>query len=80
VFANPVLRLLIGRLAIFMAAFGILTLLPFDIDPMLMFVIAFFVSMIASIFLLKRTREEVGEKVVASVEKRQQAKRGKKQA
>ncbi|BBH69287.1 hypothetical protein ACTI_59720 [Actinoplanes sp. OR16] len=79
-FANPVLRLLLGRLAIFMAALGILTLLPFGLDPLLRFVIAFFISMIASVFLLKRTREQVGEQVVTSVEKRQarkQASRGR---
>ncbi|MEU4689639.1 DUF4229 domain-containing protein [Actinoplanes sp. NPDC023714] len=77
-FANPVLRLLIGRLAIFMAALGILTLLPFDLDPLLRFVIAFFVSMILSVFLLKRTREQVGEQVVTSVEKRQAKKAARK--
>ena len=74
-FANPVARLLIGRLAIFVAALGILTLLPFDLDPMLRFVIAFLVSMVASFFLLRRTREQVGETVAASVEKRQEKKR-----
>jgi hypothetical protein len=78
VFANPVARLLIGRLAIFLAALGILTLLPIDLDPMLRFAIAFLVSMVASFFLLKRTREQVGEQVVTSVEKRQERQRTKR--
>ncbi|MEU8661197.1 DUF4229 domain-containing protein [Actinoplanes philippinensis] len=77
---RPVLRLLGLRLLYFLLVFGVLTVAPLGLDLILRVLIAFGVSMVLSVFLLRRERLEVTEQVVTKVdarlERRRQSGRG----
>lgn len=72
---RPVLRLLGLRLLYFLLVLGVLTVAPLGLDPMLRVTIAFLVSMVLSVFLLRRQRLEVTEQVVTSVDARRERRR-----
>ena len=63
-------KLAAARLAIFMVVAVGLALLPISLDPVLGLAIAFLISMVLSAFLLRRTRNEVSERLVGAVERR----------
>ncbi|HWS34406.1 MAG TPA: DUF4229 domain-containing protein [Actinoplanes sp.] len=62
--------LVTARLATFLVVFLVLTVLPLEIDIILKMLIAMVVSMVISFFLLRRVRQDVGEKLVDSIERR----------
>ncbi|MFC4070262.1 DUF4229 domain-containing protein [Actinoplanes subglobosus] len=68
----PVLRLLGLRLMYFLLVFGVLTVAPLGLDLMIRVLIAFAVSMVLSVFLLRRERQEVAERVVTTVDARRE--------
>jgi hypothetical protein len=72
---RSVLSLLALRLLYFALVFGVLTVAPLEMDLMLRVLIAFAVSMVLSIFLLRRNRHEVAEQVVNAVEARRERRR-----
>lgn len=63
--------LVTARLAIFLVVFLALTLLPLEMDIVLKALIAMAVSMVISFFVLRRVRQDVSEKLVDSIERRQ---------
>jgi uncharacterized membrane protein affecting hemolysin expression len=67
---RSVVQLLALRLLYFSLVFGALTVAPLQLDLMLRILIAFAVSMVLSVFLLRRNRQEVTEKVVTAVDAR----------
>ena len=67
---RSVLFLALARLGIFLAVFAVLTALPLGIDIFLRALIAMLVSMVLSIFLLRKARADVGEKLVTSIDRR----------
>jgi dipeptide/tripeptide permease len=71
----PVLRLLGLRLMYFLLVLGVLTVAPLGLDLMLRVLIAFAVSMVLSLFLLRRERQEVTERVVTVVDARRERRR-----
>jgi dipeptide/tripeptide permease len=72
---RSVLQLLALRLMYFLLVFGVLTVAPLQLDLMLRILIAFAVSMVLSVFLLRRNRQEVTEKVVTAVDARRERRR-----
>jgi hypothetical protein len=72
---RSVLSLLALRLLYFGLVFGVLTVAPLEMDLMLRVLIAFAVSMVLSVFLLRRNRQEVAEQVVNAVEARRERRR-----
>lgn len=67
---SALVKLAAARLAIFMVVAVGLALLPISLDPVLGLAIALVVSMLLSVFLLRRTRNEVSERLVGAVDRR----------
>lgn len=59
----------------FLLVFGVLTVAPLGLDLMVRVLIAFAVSMVLSLFLLRRERQEVAERVVTTVDARRERRR-----
>ncbi|MEU4623606.1 DUF4229 domain-containing protein [Actinoplanes sp. NPDC023801] len=72
---RPVLQLLALRLLYFSLVFGVLTVAPLKLDLLMRMLIAFAVSMVLSVFLLRRNRQEVAEQVVTAVDARRERRR-----
>ncbi|GIE30438.1 hypothetical protein Ait01nite_034830 [Actinoplanes italicus] len=72
---RSVVQLFALRLLYFSLVFGVLTVAPLELDLMLRVLIAFAVSMVLSVFLLRRNRQEVAEKVVTTVDARRERRR-----
>ncbi|GAA4976004.1 DUF4229 domain-containing protein, partial [Actinoplanes utahensis] len=71
---RSVLFLALARLGVFLAVFAVLTALPLGVDIFLRALIAMLISLVLSVFLLRRARQEVGEKLVDSIERRRAGK------
>jgi dipeptide/tripeptide permease len=67
---RPIVRLLGLRLLYFLLVFGALTVAPLDLDLLLRVMIAVVVSMLLSVFLLRRDRQEVGQHLVDRIDAR----------
>lgn len=67
---RPVLFLATARLGLFLAVFLVLTVLPLEMDLFLRALIAMAVSMLLSVFLLRRARQDVTEKVTDALDHR----------
>ncbi|GID57629.1 DUF4229 domain-containing protein [Actinoplanes couchii] len=75
---RSVLFLGTARLGLFLVVFLVLTLLPLGMDIFLRALIAMAVSMLLSVFLLRKARQDVSEKLVDSIDRRRAAKAAKK--
>ncbi|WP_157751652.1 DUF4229 domain-containing protein [Actinoplanes derwentensis] len=71
---RSVLFLALARLGLFLAAFAVLTVLPLEMDIFLRALIAMAVSMLLSVFLLRKARRDVSETLVDSIDRRRAAK------
>ncbi|WP_430788776.1 DUF4229 domain-containing protein [Actinoplanes sp. G11-F43] len=76
---RPVLFLATARLGLFLAVFLVLTLLPLEMDIFLRAIIAMAASLVLSVFLLRKARREVSEKLVDTIDRRREAKAAGKQ-
>ncbi len=74
---RSVVFLALARLGLFLAVFAVLTVLPLQMDIFLRALIAMAVSMLLSVFLLRKARRDVSEKLVDSIDRRRAAKAAK---
>ncbi|GAA1501405.1 hypothetical protein GCM10009827_010710 [Dactylosporangium maewongense] len=73
---GSVAKLLAARLVLFVAAAGVMYMLPIALDPAFKLAIALVVSMILSAFLLRRLRADVTADVQDRVQRRQERRSG----